>query len=88
MPGASKYEAEEALKALCAGTDMEFVIIRPPLVYGAGVKANFKASPVYRLKIPLPFGCVNNKRSMVYVGNLASFIIKRIDAPKLQTKRF
>ena len=87
--GVSKYEAEEALKALCAGTDMEFVIIRPPLVYGAGVKANFQS--LARLsfkKIPLPFGCVNNKRSMVYVGNLASFIIKCIDAPEAANQTF
>jgi nucleoside-diphosphate-sugar epimerase len=50
---------------------MEVVIIRPPLIYGPGVKANFK-SMLHFVKrgIPLPFGIINNKRSFVYLGNL------------------
>lgn len=72
----SKHEAELALKALCAQLGMEWVIIRPPLVYGPGVKANFAS--LLRLcskRIPLPFASINNRRSMVYLGNLVDFIL-------------
>ncbi len=74
--GISKHEAEQALQLLCAEQGMELVIVRPPLVYGPGVKANFAS--LVRLcskSIPLPFGSVNNRRSMVYLGNLVDFII-------------
>ena len=78
--GVSKYEAEEGLKKIAAETGMEVVIIRPPLVYGAGVKANFlNLLKLSSTKFPLPFGLVNNKRSMVYVNNLVDFIVKCID---------
>lgn len=61
---------------------MEVVIIRPPLVYGAGVKANF-ASMMRAVKrgIPLPLGAIHNKRSFVYVGNLVSIIMRCIEHP-------
>lgn len=73
--GISKAEAETALKALCLSTGMEFVIIRPPLVYGPGVKANFAA--MLRLaekNLPLPLGAIHNKRSMVALANLVDLI--------------
>lgn len=85
----SKLESEEALKNLCSGSDMELVIIRPPLVYGGKAPGNFQSLARLSLKkIPLPFGCVNNKRSMIYVGNLVSFIIKCIDAPEAANQTF
>jgi nucleoside-diphosphate-sugar epimerase len=87
--GISKYEAEQGLLALAKETGLEVVIIRPPLIYGAGVKANF-ASMMRTVKrgIPLPLGAIHNKRSLVYVGNLVSLIIKCIDHPKAANQVF
>lgn len=85
----SKLESEEALKNLCSRSGMELVIIRPPLVYGSKAPGNFQSLVQLSLKkLPLPFGCVNNKRSMVYVGNLVSFIVKCIDAPEAANQTF
>lgn len=87
--GQSKYEAEEVLKQVAVDTGMEVVIIRPPLVYGAGVKANFLSLlKLSSLSIPLPFGAVNNKRSMIYVENLVDFIIRCIDHPNAANQTF
>ncbi|ENX40927.1 NAD-dependent epimerase/dehydratase family protein [Acinetobacter courvalinii] len=73
--GLSKYEAEQALKQLAQVTGLEVVIIRPVLIYGPNVKANFKSMiSLASKKIPLPVGCLNNKRSMVSVYNLADLI--------------
>jgi len=73
--GLSKFEAEQGLLLIAQQTGMEVVIIRPPLVYGRGVKANF-ASMMRAVKrgIPLPLGAIRNNRSFVYVGNLVSLI--------------
>jgi nucleoside-diphosphate-sugar epimerase len=80
--GMSKFESEQGLLRIAQQTGMEVVIIRPPLVYGAGVKANF-ASLLRAVKrgIPLPLGAIHNKRSFVYVGNLVSLILRCIDHP-------
>lgn len=87
--GQSKYEAEEVLKQVTAETGMEVVIIRPPLVYGAGVKANFLSLlKLSSLAVPLPFGAVHNKRSMIYVENLVDFIIRCIDHPCAANQTF
>jgi len=87
--GVSKYEAEEGLKRIADETQMEVVIIRPPLVYGAGVKANFlNLLKLSNTSLPLPFGLVNNKRSMVYVNNLVDFIVKCIDHPAAANQIF
>jgi nucleoside-diphosphate-sugar epimerase len=78
--GVSKWEAEQGLQKIGADTGMEIVIVRPPLVYGAGVKANF--SELIRLvdkKWPLPFGAVNNRRSFIAIDNLIDFILICID---------
>ena len=86
----SKSEAEEALMALSDATGLEVVIIRPPLVYGAGVKANFASlmGLVYK-GYPLPFGCINsNYRSLVSVNNLVDLIITCIDHPKAANEVF
>jgi nucleoside-diphosphate-sugar epimerase len=72
----SKHEAELALQALATETGIEVVIIRPPLVYGAGAPGNFGTLlKVLSRGIPLPLGAVHNQRSMVYVGNLVDFLI-------------
>lgn len=87
--GQSKYEAEEALKKITEETGMELVIIRPPLVYGPGVKANFLSLlKLSKLSVPLPFGLVNNQRSMVYRENLVDFIVKCIDHPNAANQTF
>lgn len=73
--GRSKCEAEQQLSQLANETGLEVVIIRPPLVYGPGVKANFAA--LMRLVArgwPLPFGSIANRRSLVGLGNLVDFI--------------
>ncbi|MCF7641625.1 NAD-dependent epimerase/dehydratase family protein [Acinetobacter johnsonii] len=73
--GLSKYEAEQALLALSQRTGLEVVIIRPVLIYGPNVKANFKSMVnLASKKLPLPIGCLDNKRSMVSVYNLADLI--------------
>lgn len=73
--GLSKYEAEQGLLQIARETGLEVVIIRPPLVYGPGVKANFASMMNWMSKgIPLPFGAVHNKRSLVALDNLVDFI--------------
>ena len=85
----SKYEAEQGLLALAKNINMEVVIIRPPLVYGPGVKANFQSMMKWVHKgVPLPFGAVHNQRSLVALDNLVSFIIHCIDHPKAANEIF
>lgn len=80
--GVSKLEAESGLRALAAEAPLEVVIIRPPLVYGPGVKANFLSMMRWLDRgIPLPLGAVNNRRSMVNVDNLVDLIITCIHHP-------
>ncbi|MGL4829847.1 MAG: NAD-dependent epimerase/dehydratase family protein, partial [Vibrio sp.] len=81
--GISKSEAEQELFAIAQETGMEVVVIRPTLVYGVGVKANFASLMNLVSKgIPLPFGCINhNKRSLVSVDNLVDLIITCMDHP-------
>ncbi|MBC3618020.1 SDR family oxidoreductase [Vibrio metschnikovii] len=88
--GQSKSEAESALLKLSQETGIEVVIIRPTLVYGPGVKANFASLMGLVAKgIPLPFGCItNNKRSLVSVDNLVDLIITCIDHPKAANQVF
>lgn len=74
--GISKLEAERALMTLARECDMRITIVRPPLVYGPGVGANFlKLLQTVKKGIPLPFGLANNQRSLVYVGNLIHALI-------------
>ncbi|MGF6329457.1 nucleoside-diphosphate-sugar epimerase [Pseudomonas sp. BS3782 TE3695] len=87
--GVSKYEAEEALKQLGRDTGMEVVIIRPPLVYGPGVKANFLSMLSWLNKgIPLPLGAIRNQRSLVAIGNLVNLIVTCIDHPAAANQTF
>lgn len=79
-----KYLAEESLMKISTKTEMEVVIIRPALVYGPGVKANFASLlNLVAKSVPLPFGCINdNKRSLVSVTNLVDLIDTCITHPK------
>lgn len=73
--GQSKHEAECALRALAATSTMELVIVRPPLVYGPGVKANFlRLMELVRRGVPLPLASVDNRRSMVALDNLVDLL--------------
>lgn len=74
--GKSKLEAERALQAWSARTGMELVIVRPPLVYGPGVRANFlRLMQLVKLGLPLPLGALDNRRSMVALDNLVDLLI-------------
>ncbi|MFJ6324481.1 MULTISPECIES: UDP-glucose 4-epimerase family protein [unclassified Rhizobium] len=87
--GYSKLEAEEALLAIGAETGMEIVIIRPPLVYGPGVRANFASLMKWAAKpFPWPFGAVRNRRSLVFVGNLVDFMLLCIAHPAVGNRVF
>lgn len=88
--GISKAEAEQGLRDIGKKTGMEVVIIRPPLVYGPGVKANFEAMmKLASLGIPLPLGGVTkNRRSLVYVDNLVDLIVTCISHPKAANQTF
>jgi nucleoside-diphosphate-sugar epimerase/GT2 family glycosyltransferase len=73
--GISKLEAEQGLLALAAETGLEVVIIRPVLVYGPGVKANFQSMMRWLLKgLPMPLGALSNRRSFLALANLADLI--------------
>jgi UDP-glucose 4-epimerase len=85
----SKYEAEQGLQELAAKTGMEVVIIRPPLIYGPGVKGNFQRMLFWLQKgLPLPLGAVNNKRSFVSIENLNSLIMTCISNPRAANQVF
>jgi len=87
--GLSKYEAERGLLQLAQETGLEVVIIRPPLVYGPGVKANFLSLLRWVHKgIPLPLGMINNKRSFVALDNLVDLICVCIDHPNAKGQIF
>lgn len=74
--GISKMEAEQGLRKIAAQTGMDVVIIRPPLVYGPGVKANFAAMMRWlRRGVPLPLGAIDNRRSLVALDNLVDLIL-------------
>ena len=74
--GQSKMEAEAALLAMGSETGLEVVIVRPPLVYGPGVKANFLSLvKLVRMGVPLPFGRADGYRSMVALDNLVDLLI-------------
>ncbi len=87
--GISKHEAEQGLIELSKETGMELVIIRPTLVYGAGVKGNFfNLLKLCKSGFPLPFGAIHNARSMVYLENLVDLITTCIDHPNAAGKTF
>lgn len=88
--GLSKYKAEIGLRKIAEATGMEVVIIRPPLVYGPGVKANFASMMKWMNKgLPLPLGGIKgNKRSLVSVDNLVDLIITCVEHRNAANKVF
>jgi nucleoside-diphosphate-sugar epimerase len=88
--GVSKHEAEMVLREISEKTGMEVVIIRSPLVYGPGVKANFLSMMVWLYRgVPLPLGGIKkNRRSFVFVGNLVDMIITCINKPGAANQTF
>jgi len=80
----SKLEAENALREISAKSSMEVVIIRPPLVYGQGVKGNFeRLTRIVESGIPLPFASVKNKRSLISLDNLLKILSETITHPEV-----
>lgn len=87
--GISKYEAEQGLHRIAEESGMEVVVIRPPLVYGPGVKGNF-ASLIHLLKkgLPVPLGAIHNQRTLVALDNLLDLIVTCIDHPNAANQTF
>ena len=81
----SKCDAEQALRALAQTTGMSLVVVRPPMVYGPGVKGNFLALlKLVQKGMPLPLASVNNQRSLIAVQNLADFSVRACVHPQAQ----
>jgi nucleoside-diphosphate-sugar epimerase len=87
--GISKLEAEQGLREIAAHSAMEVVIIRPTLVYGPGVKANFLNMMRWLNKgVPLPFGAIDNRRSLVALANLVDVVVVCITHPAAVNQTF
>ena len=87
--GLSKLEAERGLWKIAAPTGMEVVIVRPPLVYGPGVKANFASMMRWVSRgVPLPLGRINNARSMVALSNLVDLLVTCLKHPAATGQTF
>jgi nucleoside-diphosphate-sugar epimerase len=87
--GVSKMEAEEGLREIASQTGMEVVIIRPPLVYGPAVKANFAAMMRWLKRgVPLPLGAIHNQRSLVALDNLVDLIVTCLTNPAAANQTF
>ena len=87
--GVSKLEAEQGLRDIEAQTGMEVVIVRPPLVYGPGVKANFASMMRWVARgIPLPLGAIQNARSMVALDNLVDLMVTCLTHPAAAGQTF
>ena len=81
--GVRKWEAEQMLRKVAGDTGLEIVILRPPLVYGPGVKANFLSLfKIVDRGIPLPLASINNHRSLIYLGNFVDAITTCINHHK------
>ncbi|WP_310446596.1 SDR family oxidoreductase [Thiobacillus sp.] len=78
----SKWEAEQGLRQIAADTGLEVVVLRPPLVYGPGVKANFqRLIHIVERGWPLPLGAIRNRRSLLYLGNFVDAIRLCVEHP-------
>jgi nucleoside-diphosphate-sugar epimerase len=87
--GESKYKAEQELKKVCKASSMDYVILRPPLIYGAGVKGNFLTLlKLCDTSYPLPFAAIHNRRSFIYVENLIDIIERCISSSAVQNQVF
>jgi nucleoside-diphosphate-sugar epimerase len=85
----SKHEAELALQQLAADSALQVVVIRPPLVYGPNVRANFRSMMGWLLRgLPLPLGAINNKRSLVGLDNLCDLIATCAEHPAAAGQTF
>ncbi|MGA2906415.1 MAG: NAD-dependent epimerase/dehydratase family protein [Terracidiphilus sp.] len=85
----SKWEGEEVLRAIAAETGLEVVIVRPPLVYGPGVRGNFlRLIKLVDLAMPLPWPKEANCRSMIGADNLADFLVRCVDHPQAAGQSF
>ncbi len=85
----SKWEAEQGLQEIAEHTGMEVVILRPPLVYGPGARANFlRMMRTIDKGIPLPFGAIQNRRSLLYVDNLVDAIRVCLNHPAATGKTY
>lgn len=85
----SKWEAEQRLRRIAGASALEAVTLRPPLVYGPGVKANFLSlMELVDRGLPLPLASVDNRRSLIYVANLADAIAMCLDHPRAVGKTF
>lgn len=85
----SKWEAEQGLMSIAAETGLDVVILRPPLVYGPGVKANFRRLlDVVARGWPLPLGAIKNRRSLLYLGNFVDAIRVCIEHPAAAGQTF
>lgn len=87
--GISKYEAEQQLMQLAQTGAIEVVIIRPVLIYGPGVSANFRQMMHWLTKgIPMPFGSVHNLRSLVSLNNVVDLVTRCVDHPRAANQVF
>ena len=87
--GISKWETEQVLQKIAEKTGLEVVIIRPPLVYGPGVRANFlRLMQAVKLGMPLPLGAINNRRSLVALDNLMDLIDTCLNHPAARNQTF
>ena len=88
--GVSKHEAEHLLRQIASDSGMEVVIIRPPLVYGPGVKANFESMMGWLFRgVPLPLGALSyNRRSLVALDNLVDLIVTCLNHPAAANETF
>lgn len=87
--GRSKLEAELALSQVAKDTELEVVILRPPLIYGPGVKANFlRLMHLSARKMPLPFAAIQNRRSLIFLGNLVDAIAACMEHPAASGKTY
>lgn len=87
--GTSKHEAEVSLRQIAGETGMDVVIVRPPLVYGPGVRANFQAlARLVARGVPLPLGAIHNRRSLVALDNLVDFVVTCLLHPSAVNETF
>jgi nucleoside-diphosphate-sugar epimerase len=81
--GVTKHEAENALREVASATGLDAVVLRPPLVYGPGVRGNFRRLlGMVARGTPLPLASVHNRRSLIFVGNLVDAILAVATAPQ------
>lgn len=85
----SKWEAEQLVQAFCERHGIEWVVVRPPLVYGPGVRANFRRMmQALGRGLPLPMGALHNRRSLVALENLADFLFCCVSHPSAANQKF